>query len=173
MGVTGSFAARNPRESAGQRLAARRQVPGIGWGSIPDLAIRIAHGVVRLASVRPGQSMFRYAECWVEGYDSPRRVELGGIEPGLGCSRVCPGHSVFRPPNTAGGSNRGSNGYEAVTAARVVASPTDDRGHRWTTVEERSTQAFAGAASVAVHRRPLAEGVTAGVATWSALDPAR
>ena len=78
MGVTHFFAARNSRESPGQRVAAGGQVPRIGWGSIPDCAGRFAHGVVDVADVRAGQTVFRYAECSGRGVRFPSKSGAGG-----------------------------------------------------------------------------------------------
>ncbi len=131
VGVTHFFAARNSRESPGQRVAAGGRVPRIGWGSIPDCAGQFAHGVVDVADARAGQQGFRYAECLVEGFDSPRKVELGGIEPRPHRGRKSPGHSVFEPSNLAGGSNRGSNRTRRVPSSRRAV----DHGPLWTSTD--------------------------------------
>ena len=121
-----------------------------GWGSIPDFTRRFAHSVVMTGRVRAVQGAFRYAECQVEGFDSPRKVELGGIEPWPRWGRESPGHSVFGPTNLAGGSYRGS--YRT----RRVPRRARDVGHgrRWTSTDVGGRGRESAARRGGVHGRP-------------------
>ncbi len=141
--VTHFFAARNSRESPGQRVAVRCQGPRIRWGSIPDRAGRFAHGVVNLAGVRAGQAGFRYAECRVEGFDSPRKVELGESNPApeaVACALV---REVFGRRIWPVGVTAGVTVLDAYRGEPEMET-TDGSGLGRTTVEGAASEGLEG-----------------------------